>query len=428
MGLSPADETVYLSSPAVSGGPRPFATNDTAVVSASVVPRSAVAGETVNITATVLNKGDGTVTVDVNATAGQRRVGTRAVDLDASESKNVSFLWDTTGIPPTVYPIQVEARALPEESNLTDNLLGAGTVEVLPAPLVVTLTADRTATDVGLPIVFTCRPTPAGDYTFEWDFGDGLVPGDFQETKVFGSPGAKTVTCIVTDEQNTSETGRLTVMIAPIPSVLITADRTAASPERTLTFHALTTGGTGTIAYAWSFGDGEGGTRTPITHAYRNAGQYIVSVTATDAVGATATVSLTVTISDISYMVTLSTPEVERDEQVTFAAFATGGNGGPYTYVWHFGDGPTTGNGPIVTHAYSKEGIYQPSVEISDGLGVSLRVYLSEVRVATPVGASFAPPEFVAGISSAIAVGLAVGLVLMLRKRRRRRRWGPRPH
>ncbi len=65
------------------------------------------------------------------------------------------------------------------------------------------------------------------------------------------------------------------------------------------TFTATASGGTGTITYAWDFGDGTPqGSGASVVHDYSAAGTYNVVLTVTDGAGATATSPLTVVVTD----------------------------------------------------------------------------------------------------------------------------------
>lgn len=82
--------------------------------------------------------------------------------------------------------------------------------------------------------------------------------------------------------------------------VTATANPSISLPDAAITFTANPSGGQGPYKFSWSFGDissPEAG--QSVTHTYRNAGTYNVTVTATDANGATRTTTIAVTIANL---------------------------------------------------------------------------------------------------------------------------------
>jgi len=406
---------------------------DTAVTAALVSPRSATVGASVNITATIQNLGDANETVEVNASAGSRLVGNTSVNLTASNtpngSRSVWFNWDTSGDRAGSYPITIEAAPLPGETNLSDNIFHAGSVVLVePGAMTVEVTANPPASDVQKTIVFLCQPSGGvAPYRYLWNFSDGRFDDKAVSNKAYSSPGVKTVKCTVTDNTTARASSSITVVIAPIPMVIATVDRTSASPSTALTFRALSSGGTGTITYSWAFGDGDTGVANPIVHAYKNPGQYTVHLAVTDSVEGSDSTNLIVSIAPLTVTAFPSSTSVGVTDSVLFTAFASGGSGDPYTFQWEFGDGQS-GTGPRVSHAYGVPRTYSPSLKVTDGSGTTATVLLSSIEViGSATNVSGGPPYFEAGLGVVTVVAVAVGTTYAVRRERRRRRWGPRP-
>ncbi|HYY47333.1 MAG TPA: PKD domain-containing protein [Thermoplasmata archaeon] len=409
--------------------PSPAAVNDVAVTAAQVDRRTTVVGTFVNVTGTIQNQGDSAQTVQVNASAGSRSLGPKSVTLQVNESKSVWFIWDTSADPPGTYPITVWAAPLPGETDLADNNRSAGSVTLLaPGTLKVQASADTLATDVGFSIRFTCKPSGGvSPYQYRWNFGDGRSGENDTETKAYSSPGEKTVTCAVTDNATAQASDSLTVVIAPIPVVLATVDRASAGPNTVLTFKAVAVGGTREITYRWSFGDGKTGLGTPFLHSYDKTGLFTVTLTATDSVGGHDDTSLFVSIAALTVTVMPYATTVKPGELVIFTAFASGGSGGPYAFVWKFGDG-AVGTEASMSHSYASEGDYTPSLTVSDGTGAHSELILQRITVRSPgASASNTPPYFEVGLGVVAVIAASVGTVTGVRRRQRRRRWGPRP-
>jgi PKD repeat protein len=443
----------WTAAPPTSGGlvlreqsstfPAPMAVNDTNVSEVRVDRPIALVGTSINITATVWNNGDSNATVQVTATAVNESVGSRligttnATNVLPSRPQSVGFDWSTTGVVPATYRIKIEAALLPGEANPSDNINQNASVELLAGGTFdVQVSATPSASDVGLTITFICRASDGGvkPYRYFWDYGDVKRNGNEVDAKAFSTPGPKTVICTVTDNSTPAVkvSSSVTVMIAPIPFVFATVDRTSASPGTTLRFTAFTSGGTGRISYTWAFGDGsDNAGSNPALHNYTEAGHYTVLVTVQDSVegfqqgkGQT---SLVVSIAPLSVVAFQSATSVNEGDKITFIAFATGGTGAPYTFVWAFGDGQTSTE-PTVFYRYAAAGKYTPSVTVTDGTGATATRILDQVVIAgSGLAPSTAPPYFEAGLGVAGVIAVAVGTTFAVRRDRRRRRWGPRP-
>src|SRR5436309_2816065 len=292
--------------------PSSLPVHDTATIGAQVTPTSVIAGTPVTVSGTVQNQGSQVETFQVNVTAGGVLVGTVSVSLPSGASRELSFVWNTSGVAPGPYPVVMDT-----------------------APLA----------------------------------GEPAIP---------------------------------------------------------LPFSALTTAGTGAVTITWVFGDNSGLAGTPVTHAYRDPGQYSVLVQARDDAGGTVSTSLSVTIAELLVTGTSNVTSAVPGAAITFISVASGGSGAPYTYVWDFGDGSPKAAGPIVTHAYAA-GRFTPSVTVLDGSGASHTTLLPIITVENqPVTVLSSPPYFAIGLTTAIIVGIGAAVGLMVRRRRRRKSWASR--
>ena len=407
--------------------PSSLPVHDTATIGAQVTPTSVIAGTPVTVSGTVQNQGSQVETFQVNVTAGGVLVGTVSVSLPSGASRELSFVWNTSGVAPGPYPVVMETAPLAGETDLGDNAFAAGTVTIAPRPVFAEASATPLATDVDLRISFTCRGTDGTPpYEFAWDFGDGGNASTQTATHAYSASGSKTARCTVTDREQQQASAEIQVSVAPALAILATVNRMAVAPAIPLTFSALTTGGTGAVTITWVFGDNSGLAGTPVTHAYRDPGQYSVLVQARDDAGGTVSTSLTVTIADLLVTGTSNVTSAVPGAAITFISVASGGSGAPYTYVWDFGDGSPKAVGPIVTHAYAA-GRFTPSVTVLDGSGASHTTLLPIITVENqPVTVLSSPPYFAIGLTTAIIVGIGVAVGMMVRRRRRRKSWASR--
>jgi PKD repeat protein len=143
----------------------------------------------------------------------------------------------------------------------------------------------------------------------------------------------------------------------------------------------------GTIAsYAWNYGDSATGTGVTSSHSYAAAGTYTVSLTVTDNLGATNTVShpITVTAAPANQPPTaVFTSSVSNLAASFNGSTSTDSDGTIAAYAWSFGD-TQTGTGATVAHSYAAAGTYTVSLTVTDNLGATGTVAHSVTVVAPP--------------------------------------------
>jgi PKD repeat protein len=108
---------------------------------------------------------------------------------------------------------------------------------------------------------------------------------------------------------------------------------------------------------------------------YGAPGVYTAKVTVTDPGGASATKSLTITVTDapgngaptVEEAFALAGPNGDPLE-VQFSARATDPDGDRITYEWDFDDGSDPVTGAQVLHTYDRPGTYDAKVKVFDGL------------------------------------------------------------
>jgi PKD repeat protein len=164
----------------------------------------------------------------------------------------------------------------------------------------------------------------------------------------------------------------------PVPAFTVTPP----SPEvgQLASFDASTTTDEGDLPcrnaclYEWSFGDGSVASGLVVTHAYTAPRIYTVTLTVTDAAGASASTVRSVIVRSIAaptvtITVTPDPPFVDR--QAVFAAAATPAPGHSIvSYEWNFGDDTTaTTTGPNVVKTYDEVGTFVVTVRAIDDTG-----------------------------------------------------------
>ena len=170
---------------------------------------------------------------------------------------------------------------------------------------------SQTCTD--LSCTFADASTPAGQLTWDWNFGDANSADNASTlqnpTHVFSAAGAYDVTLTVTNASGATnaKTNRVTVTAPanPAPTASFSVPgcgaRVACSFTSTSTDLAVG-GGPGNITTThWDFGDAGSSQNqadgVSVQHTYQAAGDYTVTLTVTDDGGATGTTSQTVTVA-----------------------------------------------------------------------------------------------------------------------------------
>jgi len=109
--------------------------HDVAVIRIKAEPTAASPGEIIYINVTVENQGDFTETFNVTVYADRDKtvigdeikVGEQTVyDLSSKANQTLNFEWNTTDVPHGNYWISAEASVVPEETDVSDNILAGG--------------------------------------------------------------------------------------------------------------------------------------------------------------------------------------------------------------------------------------------------------------------------------------------------------------
>jgi len=144
--------------------------------------------------------------------------------------------------------------------------------------------------------------------TYAWSLGDGTELNGETGTHAYTSDGDYTVTLTVTDDGGARDQATGTVQVTPeddpneSPTAAFSLDSTDLEVGDAVTADAsASSDADGSIAaYDWTFGDGTTASGETASHSYDVAGDYTVTLTATDGEGASdsATRSLSVTEPD----------------------------------------------------------------------------------------------------------------------------------
>jgi PKD repeat protein len=135
---------------------------------------------------------------------------------------------------------------------------------------------------------------------WSWDFGDGSVATAQNPKHAYGESGTYQVTLTAVDDDGAESTVTHAVSVQAPPPVnqLPTADFAFTCDALSCSFSDQSTDEDGTVSsWAWDFGDGASSTERNPDHSYEAAGSYSVTLTATDDIPESASVSQTVTVT-----------------------------------------------------------------------------------------------------------------------------------
>ena len=185
---------------------------------------------------------------------------------------------------------------------VTDDRGGTGTysTQVTARAPNVSPTASFTSSANLLDVAFDASASadPDGQIVlYEWDFGDQATGTGRTVTHSYAASGNYEVKLTVTDDRGKAVSTTNTVSVT-VPNVAPVAAFGSQVDGLSVAFDGSDSSDSdGQVAsYAWDFGDGRSGSGKTVSHAYSEAGTYVVKLTVTDDDNATGSVSHEVTV------------------------------------------------------------------------------------------------------------------------------------
>ena len=202
-------------------------------------------------------------------------------DFGDSTSSTAPEIDHTFSVPGS-YPVTLTYTTL---SGCT-NTIPYQTIDVYPKPIA-NFTADSTTRCGTNQVNFTAQ-TAAGNWSYEWDFGDGTSRGyyaTYNTEHIYNYDSIYTVRLIVTDRGNCSDTMvRVNYIKVLPPFPKITGVTNTCDGNRGLV--TFTQASIKANQLTWDFGDGTtlatDSTRKIVQHQYTKSGQYPITLTATN--------------------------------------------------------------------------------------------------------------------------------------------------
>lgn len=214
---------------------------------------------------------------------------------------------------------------------------------------------------------FSSNVSPAGSYTYAWDFGDGTTSAAANPTKTYTATGSYTVSLTVTDANGCSTTETQPDFIFVNQPV---ADFTILNPTAcTGTNVSFLNTSVGAFAYIWNFGDGNTSTATDPSHAYTVPGTYTITLQAINPAGCFDTeVKVGAVTVNVTPAAAFSAVDPIGCEGPMIVNFTDNSGGNIVAWNWDLGNGQTSpAQNPI--GIYTNNGTYTVSLTVTDANG-----------------------------------------------------------
>ncbi len=250
-------------------------------------------------------------------------------------------------------------------------------------------TASDTAICVGSAVDFRTKKMNAANINaYHWKFGDGTEAFDSTAINhVYSKAGKYTVTLVIQ-----TKLGCIDSLVKDFyirvgnPVAAFKSSTPGMCLNSAVTFIDISiTNGFPIQKWIWNFGDSITQTFTapPFQHTYAAHGTYSVTLTVIDSKGCSDsvvqanTIMISKPVADFTSADTMSC----HLQSITFTNLSTGPN---LSYTWNFGDGTTsTAANPV--HQYTKQGVYNISLTITDEYGCTDKIVKNNfVTVADP--------------------------------------------
>ena len=207
----------------------------------------------------------------------------------------------------------IDIAVTPIGNSFGENVTRRATIRLVPPGIVLppsgltpafTVTPQQPAE--GQAVFFSARTSTAPPnnpiVSYNWDFGNGRTGSGVETTNAYDTAGTYFVRLTVSDAvgRSASTTQAVSVGQAPAPTAQFAFSPTNPQPNDDVVFNAsasVATAGRRIVSYAWDFGDGSKGSGVQSSHRYTVPRVYNVTLTITDDIGRTATVTNSVEVA-----------------------------------------------------------------------------------------------------------------------------------
>lgn len=217
-----------------------------------------------------------------------------------------------------------------------DSLTQSMTVYSMPVPSF-TVNDNQQCLNPSNNFAFTNTTSGVGN-TYLWNFKDGSTSAATSPSKTYASYGSYNVSLRVTDSNGCIDSTLQAVTVDPKPTPGFTVNIPAQCLNgNSFAFTNTSTIGSGTMSYAWDFGDGTTSNAVSPTKTYGLSGVYVVKLVATSNNGCADSTTTSVTVY-ASPAVNFTNPSPVCAKDVSFVNTSVISSGSIVSYLWNFGD------------------------------------------------------------------------------------------
>lgn len=276
----------------------------------------------------------------------------------------------------------------------------------LSASLIAQVVAGFSAIPVSgcAPLVVRFTDQSTGNPTsWQWDLGNGAQSTQQNPTTTYFNPGTYTVTLTATNTNGSNTLTRTAyITVFSNPTISFTASNTQGCFPLRVQFTDQSTPGSGVLtAWEWDFGDGNTSTLQNPFHIYTQAGNFNVTLKATNDRGCTRIFSRQQYISvspGVKADFSNTLPTVCRPPaSISFTNLSTGP--GTITYLWTFGDA-TSSNLTNPNHTYTNAGTYSVALIAQSSLGCVDTITKNNLLAIGNITTSFNAPDSICALTN----------------------------
>lgn len=217
-------------------------------------------------------------------------------DGESSTAWNGTHVYYSSGTFPATFSLS-DGFGATASASIGETIGGTGV-----APLTTGLTASASNGTAPFPVTLTAAPSGgSAPYSFAWVLGDGATASTVEVNHTYSVAGNFTVLLQVTDSLGGTADAEVVIHVVAAGSHPLTLTLAVSSTRGTVPFNVTFTGtaagGYPPYTFGWEFGDGASGAGASTAHTYQSAGNFTVTLTVTEANGATGTMTTLVHVA-----------------------------------------------------------------------------------------------------------------------------------
>ncbi len=275
--------------------------------------------------------------------------------------------------------VEVVSFVVDSKNGLTDEISGENfggngvpdtvaklSLKVTPSVTVPLATFSASPLSGAAPLQVSFTDSSTGSPTsWNWDFGDGTTANTQNPTHTYSAAGIYTATLTASNGNGTSSSSAAITVLQPVlPVADFSSSVSSGNAPLAVQFTDLSQNA---AAWKWDFGDGGSSTLQSPSHTYSTAGNYTVSLNASNTNGTNSkSSSITVLKQPVPPVADFSSSVTTGNAPLTVKFTDLSQNAEKWN--WNFGDGASsTEQNP--SHTFSAAGTYTVTLTVSNADG-----------------------------------------------------------